>query len=216
MRCCESSVAWRSADANAWSTSWSASLSASCANSFSSAVTARGARACAVCHGFTSTMVFFPTEVLGLFFAFRNERFPIASRVVHVNTRHTASSAKRTRRMTSRVLPSTRVRSLCPAEKAIGGTAMTPFCRKLRPQSPSFSHVSNRTYTRAGLREENSQVRMQAFSGILVAALICALSTRYAGFAAEPAHAQFSFQSPPPETRVDINAASLEQLLKIP
>ena len=58
---------------------------------------------------------------------------------------------------------------------------------------------------------------MRSFSGILAAALICALSPGYAGFAAQPAHAQASFQNlPPPEGRVDINAAIIEQLLKVP
>ena len=58
---------------------------------------------------------------------------------------------------------------------------------------------------------------MRSFFGILVAALICAVSPVYAGFAVQSGHAEAGFQNPPPpEARVDINAASLEQLLKVP
>jgi DNA uptake protein ComE-like DNA-binding protein len=58
---------------------------------------------------------------------------------------------------------------------------------------------------------------MQPFFGILAAALICAISSGYTGFTLQSAHAQAGFQNPPaPEVRVDINAASLDQLLKVP
>jgi competence protein ComEA len=60
-------------------------------------------------------------------------------------------------------------------------------------------------------------VRILSFSGILAVALICALSPGYVGFAVQSAPAQAGFQSPPPpEARIDINAASPEQLLKVP
>jgi competence protein ComEA len=58
---------------------------------------------------------------------------------------------------------------------------------------------------------------MQPFSVILAVALICALSPSYAGFHLESAQAQAGLQTPPsPEARVDLNTASLEQLLKVP
>lgn len=60
-------------------------------------------------------------------------------------------------------------------------------------------------------------MKIQLLFGILAATLICALIPGYAGFALQSAQAQASFQSPPPpEARVDINAASVEQLLKVP
>ena len=58
-------------------------------------------------------------------------------------------------------------------------------------------------------------MRILSFSGILAAALICALSPGHAGFAVQSAQAGFQ-NLPPPEARVDINAASFEQLLKVP
>ena len=64
---------------------------------------------------------------------------------------------------------------------------------------------------------ENGWVRMQACSRILAAALLCALPTSLAGFAYQSPQAPAgSHAAPAPEARVDLNSASLDQLLKVP
>lgn len=58
---------------------------------------------------------------------------------------------------------------------------------------------------------------MRSVFGILAAALVCALSPAGAGFATQTAQAKPRAQTlPAPEARIDINTASLEQLLKVP
>lgn len=58
---------------------------------------------------------------------------------------------------------------------------------------------------------------MRIVFGILATALICAPSTGDAGFAFQSAQAKVGAQTlPAPEARIDINTASLEQLLKVP
>ncbi|HMG87523.1 MAG TPA: helix-hairpin-helix domain-containing protein [Terracidiphilus sp.] len=60
-------------------------------------------------------------------------------------------------------------------------------------------------------------MRIQPFFRTLAAALIYTLSTGYAGFASQSAQAQAFFQTrPAPEERVDLNSATLDQLMKVP
>jgi competence protein ComEA len=59
-------------------------------------------------------------------------------------------------------------------------------------------------------------VRIQPFSGILAAALICALSPGHAGFAYQSPQARPVARTPAPEDRVDLNSATLDQLMKVP
>jgi competence protein ComEA len=61
---------------------------------------------------------------------------------------------------------------------------------------------------------QNRNVRIRVIFGILAAAAICALSTGPLSIACE--FPQNAAGAPAPEARVDINAASLEQLLKVP
>jgi len=61
---------------------------------------------------------------------------------------------------------------------------------------------------------QNRKVRLRVIFGILAAAAICALSTAPWSIAWE--FPQIAAGAPAPEARVDINAASLEQLLKVP
>ena len=61
---------------------------------------------------------------------------------------------------------------------------------------------------------QNKKVRIWVISGILAAAAICELSTAPLSIAWE--FPQIATSAPAPEARVDINAASLEQLLKVP
>jgi DNA uptake protein ComE-like DNA-binding protein len=81
----------------------------------------------------------------------------------------------------------------------------------------SFRHVSVRWFTPPSPKEENRLVRIQLLFGFLAATLICALIPGNAGFALQSARSQASSQNPPPpEARTDINAASLDELLKVP
>ena len=58
---------------------------------------------------------------------------------------------------------------------------------------------------------------MQVSSGILAVALICALPISLAGLTYQSPQAQAGAQTaPPPDARVDLNSASLDQLLKVP
>ena len=58
---------------------------------------------------------------------------------------------------------------------------------------------------------------MQVCSRILAAALICALPISLAGLAYPSPQAQASAPATPaPDARVDLNSASLDQLLKVP
>jgi hypothetical protein len=61
---------------------------------------------------------------------------------------------------------------------------------------------------------QNKRVRIRVILAILAAAIICARSTRPLGFAFESP--RIGFTTPSTEERIDINSASLEQLLKIP
>ena len=58
---------------------------------------------------------------------------------------------------------------------------------------------------------------MQVSSGILAAALLCALPSGIVCFAHQSPQAQSgTHPAPAPEDRVDLNSASLDQLLKVP
>ena len=61
---------------------------------------------------------------------------------------------------------------------------------------------------------QNRRVGIRVIFRILTAAAICALSTGPLSIASE--FPQIATGAPAPEARVDINAASLEQLLKVP
>ena len=64
---------------------------------------------------------------------------------------------------------------------------------------------------------ENRDVRMQVSCGIVAVALSCVVAPRVAGFAYQSPGAQTGpHTAPAPEDRVDINAASLDQLMKVP
>jgi hypothetical protein len=93
------------------------------AYSFSSAVTANGARACAVSHGRKSTIVFLP-KLPPRLLRVRNDKLPMASRVVQEKTRHATRSPTNVSRRTILVLPNMRRRIDSPREGAIGGVAI--------------------------------------------------------------------------------------------
>jgi competence protein ComEA len=64
---------------------------------------------------------------------------------------------------------------------------------------------------------ENRDVRMQVSFGILAVALSCALCAGTGGFAYQSPTAQAGPRTAPaPEDRVDLNSASLDQLMKVP
>ena len=64
---------------------------------------------------------------------------------------------------------------------------------------------------------ENRYVKIQVSCGILAVALSCAAAPLVTGFAYQsPAGQTGSHTVPPPDARVDINAASLDQLMKVP
>src|SRR3569833_814413 len=65
-----------------------------------------------------------PLERLGLFLGFRNDRLLITSPVSQVKIRQTARTAISERRIVSRVLPKTQLRSFWPAKEAIWGNTM--------------------------------------------------------------------------------------------
>lgn len=65
--------------------------------------------------------------------------------------------------------------------------------------------------------EENRRVRLQLSLGILAVALSCALTSAMAVPGHQAAVAQAgSHTIPAPDDRVDINSASLDQLMKVP
>ena len=53
-------------------------------------------------------------------------------------------------------------------------------------------------------------------AGGILAAALCALSPGHAGFGLQSAPAKAAQTLPAPEARIDINTASIEQLLKVP
>jgi DNA uptake protein ComE-like DNA-binding protein len=58
---------------------------------------------------------------------------------------------------------------------------------------------------------------MQVYSGILAVALLCALPSGVAGFPFQsPQAPPGAHAAPAPDARVDINAASLNQLMNVP
>ena len=139
----------------------------------------------------------------------------MASRVIQENTRHTARRATNTRKKTTLVLPKTRRRRALRREVAVGGVAINILLQEnvLRVSwdlelMVNWAQVAE---LRVGSCEaDNGGVRLRMRWAILaVAALALCVAGVQQSSAKVPA-------APPAEMRVDINHASIEELLKIP
>jgi competence protein ComEA len=94
---------------------------------------------------------------------------------------------------------------------------MHPFLQETGTPVSNFQWDCDRRLTFRAPMAENGHVRMRVSIGILVIALSCALAPGLAGFAyRSPAAQGDSHTLPAPDARVDINAASLDQLMKVP
>jgi hypothetical protein len=91
------------------------------------------------------------------------------------------------------------------------------FCRKPTLQSRTFSGIATEDLPFHHRMAENSSVRLHLPFGILAVALSCAVVPCLAGSVFQPPAVQGdSHIIPAPDERVDINAASLDQLMKVP
>jgi DNA uptake protein ComE-like DNA-binding protein len=123
-------------------------------------------------------------------------------------------------RITSLVLPKTLLRSertVDGASGATGGTAMQPFLQETGTPVSNFHRVATEDLRFDHRMAENKHVRMLVPFGVLALALSCALTPGLAGHAYQsPAPQGDSRTIPAPDERVDINAATLDQLMNVP
>jgi competence protein ComEA len=94
---------------------------------------------------------------------------------------------------------------------------MHPFLQETTLQSPTFNRIATEDSRFHHRMAENSHVRRQVSFGILAIMLSCAHAPGPAGFAYQsPEAPSGSRAEPAPDERVDINAANVDQLMKVP
>lgn len=95
----------------------------------------------------------------------------------------------------------------------MGGVAITLFLQETGPAVSILVELSKpKVYQSVGNMAQNRKVRIRVIFAILTIATVCALSARVSGVEAFTT----SLTAPDPEARIDINSASLDELLKVP